>query len=482
MLMNALHTPLVDLLGCDVPILAAGMGGVARSGLVIAVNEAGGYGCLGMVREPVALLEREIGRVRARTCRPFAVNLIPAATEPRLLDAQIDCCIALQVPAVCFFWDVDAIRIDRLKKAGIQVLHQVGSVMDAQHALRAGVDVLIAQGYEAGGHVRSEISTLALVQELVALGGVPVVAAGGIASGQALVAMLALGAQGVWCGSLFLATHESNAHPMHQQRLCRASAADTLHTYRFFRNWPMAAAVRVLPNSVTEGSHDHLRNQREPVEIARQDGQPVYLFSTDSPLRDATGDLGAMAIYAGQSCGQIHDITSAAERIRRLLAEAGSALQTLGAESACRDAPAEDVAPLASSPCGDPAWQDAPAAWLDDVQTLLAAERANAYVAAQSLQHLYDKALIARYREQHRASVRIMNWLQTGLRAASAEPLRHAGGDADALLAITDLEKRLHRLQQHRQSTQMTLGALLPLVSPVNAVHALKCARDACAG
>ena len=103
---SRLHTPVCTLLGCDVPILLAGMGGVARSELVAAVARAGGYGILGMVRVTPAFIAQETDAVRARTDRPFAVNLIPAATDPALLDAELGTCLDRAVPAMCFFWDV----------------------------------------------------------------------------------------------------------------------------------------------------------------------------------------------------------------------------------------------------------------------------------------------------------------------------------------------------------------------------------------
>src|SRR5690606_9593435 len=120
-----LHTSACDLLGCRLPLALAGMGGVARSELVAAVAAAGGFGFLGMVREPVRLIEAEIGRVRAAGHERFGVNLIPAATEATLLAAQIDCCIALAVPVVCLFWDLDPAVVRRLRDAGITVVYQV---------------------------------------------------------------------------------------------------------------------------------------------------------------------------------------------------------------------------------------------------------------------------------------------------------------------------------------------------------------------
>lgn len=191
-----LHTPVCDLLGCDVPIVLAGMGGVARSGLVAAVARAGGYGILGMVRESPDFIASEIDAVRAATDRPFAVNLIPAATDAALLDAELGTCIDRAVPAMCFFWDVVPSAVTRAKAAGCLVLHQVGSLAAARVAEAAGADVLIVQGVEAGGHVHGTVAALVLVEQVVRATGLPVIASGGFATGASLIAALALGAQG----------------------------------------------------------------------------------------------------------------------------------------------------------------------------------------------------------------------------------------------------------------------------------------------
>ncbi|MBD7977517.1 NAD(P)H-dependent flavin oxidoreductase [Serpens gallinarum] len=318
----ALHTALIDLLGCDVPVLCAGMGGVARHQLAAAVSNAGGFGCLGMVREPVARIRAEVAAYRQLSERPFAVNLIPAATPAELLRAQVHACLELKVPAVVLFWDVDSALIRLLKAEGVLVMQQIAARAHAEQALEAGVDALIAQGSEAGGHVWGTTGSLALLAEIVSFSSVPVVACGGIASGEALVAALALGAQGVCCGSAFLATHEANAHDYHKQQLVKAGAGDTVLSERFFRNWPMTAPVRVLPNAVTRGEYDVLYAKRETPVIGEQDGRPVHLFSTDSPLKGAQGKLADMPIYAGQSCGQIHQICSAAERLEQLVHQA----------------------------------------------------------------------------------------------------------------------------------------------------------------
>jgi nitronate monooxygenase len=325
----ALNTPLCGLLGCRLPILLAGMGGVARHRLAAAVNQAGGFGVLGMVREPVARIRAEIEALRALSPAPFAVNLIPAATDTGLLKEQVDACLALHVPWMVLFWEVDQPLIRHLKAEGVRVIHQVGHRADAQRALQAGADVLIAQGHEAGGHVRGRVGTLSLVTELVSMSPVPVVASGGIGRGRALVAALALGAQGVSLGSAFLATEEANAHDYHKLRLVRAQADDTVYTDRFDRNWHEAAPVRVLDNRVTRGEYDDLKQNGVHEIIGEQDGQPIHLFSTDSPLADATGQLDDMALYAGQSCSQIDEVVSVAQRIDGLVGEARATLTRL---------------------------------------------------------------------------------------------------------------------------------------------------------
>ncbi len=320
---RSLHTPLCDLLQCDYPILLAGMGGVSRHELAAAVCNAGGFGVLGMVREDPAFIRAEIEATRRLTDRPFAVNLIPAATEPALLGRQVQVCIDSGVHAVSLFWDVHPPVIQRLREAGLLVLHQVGDVESALAAQTAGAHVLIAQGWEAGGHVHGTRGLLALLEGLAGSVRVPLVAAGGVVSGRALVAALAMGAEGVQPGSLFLATDESFAHDFHKQRLVEACREDTVHTTVFDYNWPPDAPVRVMPNPVTEGAVA----PAEPREvIANEGGKPVFLGSTDSPLKNSSGQLELMPLYAGQSAYLIKTVTSARERIDHLLREASELL------------------------------------------------------------------------------------------------------------------------------------------------------------
>ncbi|MFT3673478.1 NAD(P)H-dependent flavin oxidoreductase [Aestuariivirga sp.] len=333
---SLLQTPLCGLLGCKFPILLAGMGGVSRHELAAAVANAGGYVMLGMVREDPALIAREIGLLQQATTKSFAVNIIPSATEPKLLDMQIDTCVELGVKAFTLFWDIVPSAVARVKEHGCLVLHQVGTTLAAQEAQDCGVDVIIAQGLEAGGHIHGRTGLLSLVSDVVSKTRLPVVASGGIATGAGIAAALAAGAQGVQCGTAFLATTESFAHDYHKQRIVVAGADSTVLTDIYVLNWPAHAAVRVLENSVTRAlGHNLLGHDPERLErkvIAHEAERPLFLYSTDSPLRNTYGNLEAMPIYAGQGAPAITAVISAAERLHQLVSEAENCLNRLTLE------------------------------------------------------------------------------------------------------------------------------------------------------
>src|SRR3972149_9966620 len=206
-----LHTRLCDLLGIEFPIICAPMGFITGPELAAAVSNAGGLGIMPFSGNPPQELCEEIRRLRNLTDKPFGVNL--------LLHYQVEehvvVCLEEHVPILSFFWGNPSRFIDRAHEEGIKVFHQVGSVKAAQRAVRAGVDVVIAQGLEAEGHIEGEVTTMALVPRVVdAISPIPVVAAGGIADARGVVAALALGADGVVLGTRFLTTTESNAHPL----------------------------------------------------------------------------------------------------------------------------------------------------------------------------------------------------------------------------------------------------------------------------
>ncbi|MDQ0323180.1 nitronate monooxygenase [Pararhizobium capsulatum DSM 1112] len=328
-----LHTRLTELLRCDYPIIQAGMGGPGRSELCAAVSAAGAFGCLGMVKEKPEMIRTEIAAVRARTERPFGVNLVPSVTDPILLDEELEACFAAKVKVMVFFWDVRPDIIDRARRAGCTVIYQIGNLADAIAAERAGVDAIICQGFEAGGHIRGKVTSMVLVPQVAAAVSVPVIGSGGFGSGASLVAALALGAEGIHCGTAFLATNESYAHEYHKQRIVDASSEDTVYSDVFAIGWPPQSPVRTIENSVTRLYSDNLSGHGPDdfeLDVIAQDGdEAVCRFSTYSPLQNMTGDLEALALYSGQLCGAINRVRPAGDVVREMVNDANHVLARL---------------------------------------------------------------------------------------------------------------------------------------------------------
>ena len=234
--------PLFDLLNITTPILSAPMGGAAGPDLVAAVCNACGYGVIPLWGKPVAQVEAGIEAVRALTPRNFAVNL--NLSFP--FEDQLQACIDKKVHAVSLFWGMDSVAIARAKKGGLVVLASVGSVAEAKVAADAGADVIVAQGWEAGGHVWGEVSTMALVPAVADAVDIPVVAAGGIADGRGMAAALMLGAAGVWIGTRFLASAEATIHAVYRDRILAATETQTEWYHDLYDvSWP-AAPLRAL--------------------------------------------------------------------------------------------------------------------------------------------------------------------------------------------------------------------------------------------
>jgi NAD(P)H-dependent flavin oxidoreductase YrpB (nitropropane dioxygenase family) len=203
-------------------------------------------------------------------------------------------------------------------------------VSEAQAAVGSGVDVIIAQGVEAGGHVRGEVSTLALVPRVAdAVSPTPVVAAGGIADARGLVAALALGAQGAVFGTRFLAASEAKTHPLYQQKILAAGEEDTVRTTLFGYTWPHAAHRTLRTPFVEQWLAQQERGNEgrpdEPVIGETHIGgeaAPVRRFMGYTPIRETSGDIESMALYAGQGVGLVREIRPAAEIVRELADEA----------------------------------------------------------------------------------------------------------------------------------------------------------------
>src|SRR4029079_16240521 len=314
-----------ERLGIEVPIIQAPFGGLVSPALAAAVSNAGGLGTLALWGGDIQTLRRQIRETRALTTKPFAVNLNLEFPQEERLDA----CLQEGVPVISLFWREPSARVARAKAGGATVLHTVGTAKDAKQAVECGVDVIVAQGWEAGGHVRGTVATLPLIPAVVdAVGPIPVVAAGGIADGRGLAAAMALGAAGAWIGTRFLASEEVAIHPHYRERLLRATEDDTIYLDELCDiGWPKAPH-RVLRNSTVaewEAAGRPATGKRpgegEVVATSKSRG-PIVRYRSYTPAADADGDIDALSLWAGQSVGLVHKIQPAAEIVREIDSEA----------------------------------------------------------------------------------------------------------------------------------------------------------------
>ena len=366
--MERLRTALCGLLEIEYPIVQSGMGAVAGPELVAEVCEAGGLGILAALNQPVDVVRAGIRKVRALTRRPFGVNLwlhedirppvdparIPEATvravqetlnqfraelglpatpppltrPPDLVDAAIEVILEERVPVWSIgLGDPGAALVRRCHERGIKVIAMVATVDDARVVADAGVDAVVAQGSEAGGHrstwVKREsreaagIGTMALVPQIAEVVRMPVIAAGGIADGRGLVAALALGASGVLLGTRFVATRESGAPEFWKKALLERGSDTTTVTDVFTGLYARTLVNRFNVEYAASGA------PVLPALVQARAAMDVYAAS----LNQQTGEYYAM--HAGQSVGLIHDLPGAGEVVREIVHEARAVLAAL---------------------------------------------------------------------------------------------------------------------------------------------------------
>jgi nitronate monooxygenase len=296
------NTGFTRLFGCRYPLQQAGMGGLPSPDLAIAVSRAGGFGMLSGAAGCEALVA-QLDAVPGGSA--VGVNfLVPFLDRAALEEASV------RSPLVEFFWGFpDAALVAIAHAGGARAGWQVGSVEEARAAGDVGCDVLVAQGVEAGGHVRGTTGLLVLLDEVRAVIDVPIVAAGGIGTGTAMAAVLVAGADAVRVGTRFVAATESDAHPVYVDRLIESSADDTVITTAFGEGWPNAPH-RVLKSAIAAG---------ESLGAAQS-------WSPEWPTMSYVGSAEARALYAGQSVGAVQSRQPAAEIIAELVEEAERAL------------------------------------------------------------------------------------------------------------------------------------------------------------
>lgn len=328
-----LRTRLCELLGIAHPIVCAPMGWITGPELTAAVSAAGGLGILGAGANPPELLREKIRRVRQLTDRPFGVNLILS----RPAEERFQVCVEERVPVLSLFWGDPAPFVERAHKAGMRVLLQVGDVASAVDAKTKNVDVIIAQGVEAGGHVAGELTTMVLVPRVVdAVAPVPVIAAGGIADARGLVAVLALGAQAAVLGTRFIATPEADAHSEYKGRILASSGDNTVRTTLFGGGWPNAPHRVLHTDFVDQWLEKPERGNEnradEPLVAESRLGGEVFQirrFMVFPPNRDTTGAVETMALYAGQSAGLVREQQPAGQIVTELMLQATELIRNL---------------------------------------------------------------------------------------------------------------------------------------------------------
>ena len=296
----------------------------------------GVIGCAGAKPDWIAACG---ARLRTMSGRPFGVNFIIDGVESdedrEFIRAEVGAAAAAGARVVVLFWGDPAPYTDVAHAAGCLLAVQVGSVDEARAAAEAGVDVIIAQGVEAGGHVRGTTSIWDLLpQTVTAVAPLPVVASGGIGDGAGLARALGLGAQGVSLGTRFVATEEARAHPVYKNRIIAATSADTVHCMLFDIGWP-GAPHRVIRNRVVE---EWEAAGRPPAGRRPGEGTVIGTVTWSSGKRtdwlryqvgalapDSDADPELAPLWAGESCEVVTDIRPAGEVVRELASSASAA-------------------------------------------------------------------------------------------------------------------------------------------------------------
>jgi enoyl-[acyl-carrier protein] reductase II len=306
-----LKTRITELLGIEHPIFQAAMSWASSNApLVIAVSNAGGMGVLGAGPLRPEDFRKILLEIKKGTSKPFGVNIpLNGARAPALLEIALE----NKIPVMVASQGGPREHLARFRAVGTKWLHVVASVEHAKKAEAAGVDALVVDGAEAGGHPPpSNVSTLVLVRRVVRATKLPVVASGGVADGAGIAALLALGAEAVQLGTRFIATPEASVHENYKRAVLAAEVHDTCLV------GPPSLPIRQLKNAFTEKFHASSAAERES------------LFKESSLKKAALeGDVQWGKVEAGQSAGLVDDILPAAELMKRLVHELEQARRRL---------------------------------------------------------------------------------------------------------------------------------------------------------
>jgi nitronate monooxygenase len=328
---ESLPTALTALLGIRIPVIQAPIGSFSCPALAAAVSEAGGLGTLAVSWDSLSDCLEKISAIQAATKAPFGINLV---LEWDQMD-RLNVCLEAGVRIVSFFWGDASKYISRAHDAGAKTMVIVGSSDEARRAADSGAEIIVCQGFEAGGHVRGIAGSIALIPAVVdVVAPLPVVAAGGFSDGRGLAAALALGASGVWMGTRFAASTESLAHPEFKKLLLISGESETEYLCLFDGGWPNAPH-RVLRNSTVDAwntagqPEPGMRpNEKELIGSSPKGGK-IFRYDDTPPVIGMTGDWEACALFAGQSAGIIHEIKSAGSLVNDIVCDARQTILSL---------------------------------------------------------------------------------------------------------------------------------------------------------
>jgi enoyl-[acyl-carrier protein] reductase II len=330
----ALRTSVCETLGIEYPILQAGMGFIARGELAAAVSEAGGLGVIGSASLSPDELRAEIRKVREQTDRPFGVDILFATSRNPAADvvtgqlahsvqAHVDVVFEEKVPVLASGLGDPGPVVGQAHDLGMTVIALVGNTKNARRVEASGVDIVVAQGYDGGGHT-GRVGTLSLLPAVLDAVDVPVLAAGGIGDGRGIAAVLAMGAVGVWMGTRFVASEEAHGHEKYKRRIAEIDDEGTIRT-RCFSGKP----CRMIRNETTQAWEDpELQARIQP--FPKQFGVIAEWLGEDPYTTGRfEGKIETGALAAGQSSAVIREVLPTSEIMQRLLAETNAALEAL---------------------------------------------------------------------------------------------------------------------------------------------------------
>ena len=308
-----MKTSLCNLLGIEYPIMQGGMAWVSTAELAAAVSEAGGLGIIGSGHHPAEWVRSEIQKVKKMTQKPFGVNIL--LVSPHIEDIM-KVIYEERVPVITTGAGNPAKYIPMLKENDTKVIPVVASVALAQRLEKTGVDAVIAEGTESGGHV-GELTTMVLVPQVVDAVKIPVIAAGGIANGRGLIAAMALGAVGAQIGTRFMCASECTIHDNVKQAILKAKDRDTVVTGRSTTH-----PVRALKNKLTK-----LYLEREKNGAPEEELEQLGVGSVRKAMVE--GDTATGTMMAGQISGMVNEVKPAREILIEIMQQADNALDNL---------------------------------------------------------------------------------------------------------------------------------------------------------